>query len=87
MTVLGLDNILRKDNAIYYRRQFSADASYDLAGRKASGKIEFTIETSPFGESVISVNLIDPVNYPVIQVKRALKEYIGKLDTAGKLPL
>ena len=87
MTVLGLKDIRRKEDGIYYRRKFSANAEYQLPlGREEDGKIEFTIETSPFGTNDISVNLIDPVNYPVIQVKRALKDYIGKLDTDGKLP-
>ncbi len=87
MTVLGLENIQRKDTAIYYRRHFSAEALYDLPSRKSSGKIEFTIETDPFGKVIVTVSLIDPVDYPVIQVKRALKEYIAKLDKDGKLPL
>ena len=87
MTVLGLKDIHREENGIYYRRKFSANAEYELPlGREETGKIEFIIETSPFGSNAISVNLIDPVNYPVIQVKRALKEYIDKLDSAGKLP-
>ena len=57
-----------------------------MPGHNSSGKIEFTIETTPFGNNDISVDLIDDVDYPVIQVKRALKDYIDKLDTAGKLP-
>ncbi len=86
MTVVALKDITRKESAIYYRRQFSAKASYQMSGHNSSGKIEFTIETTPLGKNNISINLIDDVDYPIIQVKRALKDYIGKLDTAGKLP-
>lgn len=86
MTVLALKDIKRKESAIYYRRQFSANASYQLPGRKSSGQIEFTIEMTPLGYNDIQVDLVDSVDYPVIQVKRALKDYISKLDTAGKLP-
>lgn len=86
MTVLALKNITRKESAIYYRRQFSANASYQMPGRNSSGQIEFTIETTPLGKNNIDVDLIDDVDYPVLQVKKALKDYIGKLDTAGKLP-
>ena len=87
MTVLGLNDISRKENGVYYRRKFSANAEYELpGGHNEDGKIEFVIETTPLGKINISVKLIDPVNYPVLPVKRALKDYICELDTEGKLP-
>ena len=87
MTVLRLNDITRKEDGLYYRRKFSASAEYELpSGHNEDGKIEFIIETSPLGQNSISVKLIDPVNYPVLPVKRALKEYINDLDMAGMLP-
>ena len=87
MTVLGLKDIRRKEDGLYYRRKFSASAAYQLpGGHNEDGKIEFIIETSPLGKSDISVKLIDPINYPVLPIKRALKDYIGALDIEGKLP-
>ena len=87
MTVLDLKDIRRKENGVYYRRKFSASAAYQLpGGHNEDGKIEFIIETSPLGKNSISIKLIDPVNYPILPVKRALKDYICELDTAGKLP-
>ena len=87
MTVLGLKDIYRKEDGIYYRRKFSASAEYEMpSGHNEDGKIEFIIETSPLGKNSISVQLIDPVNYPILPLKRALKEYINDLDRAGMLP-
>lgn len=86
MTILGINDITRKENFIYYRREFFASALYDLPGRKYSGKIEFTIETTPLGKKDISIKMVDPVDYPLIPVIKSLKEYIGTLDNEGKLP-
>ena len=86
MTVLRLDDIIRKEDGLYYRRKFSASAVYELASHSEDGRIEFVIETSPLGQNSISVKLIDDVNYPILPVKRALKEYINDLDMAGMLP-
>ena len=87
MTVLGLNDIQRKENGVYYRRKFSASAEYEMpSGHNEDGRIEFIIETSPLGKNSVSVQLIDPVNYPILPVKRALKEYITELDMAGMLP-
>lgn len=86
MTVLGISDITRKENFIYYRREFKAQALIDLPGKKHSGEIEFTIETAPTGKKEISVTILDSVDYPLIPIMRNLKEYIKNLDSSGELP-
>ena len=86
MTILDITGIDRKENYIYYLREFNATAHYDFPGRKIDGKIEFVIETTPLGKKDIHVKLIDPIDYPVLPVIQSLKEFIRQLDGEGKLP-
>ncbi|HOF85525.1 MAG TPA: hypothetical protein PLV73_10350 [Treponemataceae bacterium] len=86
MTILDISDIKRKENFIYYRREFKAHALIDLPGKKHTGAIEFTIETAPTGKKEISVTLLDTVDYPLIPIMRNLKEYILNLENAGSLP-
>ena len=86
MTILALNDIVRKENFIYYRREFTGNALYDLPGRKHTGHIEFTIETAPTGKKEIHVKLIDSVDYPLLAVVQNLKTYILNMDIEGKLP-
>lgn len=86
MKVLEITDITRKENFIYYRREFVGKASYDLPGRQTAGHIEFTIETTPLGKKDIHIKLVDPVDYPVLPVMQILKAHILSLDAEGKLP-
>jgi len=86
VTILAITEILRKENFIYYRREFTGNVLYDLPGRKHSGHIEFTIETTPMGKKDIRIQLIDSVDYPVMPVIKTLKDYILEMDNENKLP-
>lgn len=86
MTILAINDIVRKENFIYYRREFTGNALYDLPGRQHLGKIEFTIETEPTGKKDIRIKLIDSVDYPLLSAVSSLKQYILELDKDGRLP-
>ncbi len=86
MTVLDITGITRKETGIYYRREFSGRALFDLPGKQAQGSIEFVIETSPFGTKDIHVTLTDTVDYPLLPVLNSLKRYIVSLDESDRLP-
>lgn len=86
MTILELKDISREENFIYYRREFTASAVYDLPGKHHTGQIKFTIETEPTGKKDIHVTLIDAVDYPVLPVLKALKDFILAMDREGMLP-
>ncbi len=86
MTILAIDNITRKETFIYYRREFTGKAHYDLPGKTHAGSIEFSIETEPTGKKDIHVRLLDSVDYPLLPIVSNLKSYILDLDKNGKLP-
>lgn len=86
MKILEITDITRKENFIYYRREFFGQASYDLPGKKTLGRIEFTIETAPTGKKDIHIKLLDPIDYPTLPIMKDLKEIILAMDNDGKLP-
>lgn len=86
MTVLTISDITRKENFIYYRREFTAKAHIDLPGKKHFGGIEFIIETAPTGKKDISITFVDSVDYPLVPLMLTLKEYILNMDRTGSLP-
>jgi len=86
VTILSISNIERKENFIYYRREFTGTAAYEIPGRTVQGSIEFTIETTPLGKKDIHVKIIDQIDYPTIPLTKALKETIALMDSEGKLP-
>ncbi len=72
MTIREISDIHRKENFIYYRREFTGQVLYGFPDRNHAGKIR--------------ISLVDPVDYPVIPVMQGLKEFIRALDEDGKLP-
>jgi hypothetical protein len=88
MKVLELNQIHIDENYIYYRRNYTAQAKLELLSKSLEANISFTIETNPFGDKIIYVDLAPGTNldYPLIPVKSALKTYILTLDNEGKLP-
>ncbi|MCK9169352.1 MAG: hypothetical protein M0P01_02950 [Treponema sp.] len=86
MKVLEIRNVYREDGCIYYFRKFRGDAVVQFPLGALETPITFSIEASPLGTKNIEVNINHPIDYPVIPVKNALKEFIGKEDSEGKLP-
>jgi hypothetical protein len=86
MKILQIKNIIRKDVPIYYRRLFSGVAVLDILNKPHEGRIEFSIETMPTGKKVISISMVDPVDYPMVPLLNELKTYVRNLDNDGGLP-
>ena len=86
MKVLEIRNVYREDGCIYYFRKFKGDAIVQLPLGALETPITFSIEASPLGTKNIEVNIPQPIDYPVIPVKNALREFIRTEDSEGKLP-
>jgi len=72
---------------IAYRREYTADAHVLFhAPPVHSYPIEFSLELTAFGASVVRVKLLGQIEYPVLPVVTALKEKVHELDKAGSLP-
>ncbi len=86
MKILDLKNLFREEGYIYYRRNFTGTADIEVPGQTLETDIDFCIETDPLGQKSVDIQFLKPVNYPVLPIKKALKDYILVQDSEGKLP-
>ncbi|MDR0473975.1 MAG: hypothetical protein LBH43_09945 [Treponema sp.] len=87
MKIIDLRNILRKDIPIYYRRLYTAVAVLDMVNKQEEIALDFTIENMPTGHIEIGVFLQEDIDYPLVPLKKELKDFITTLDSSGKLPM
>ena len=85
MKVLGLNNIIREDGVIYYRKCFTANVEIELPLKTINTPISFTIEMSPLGEKAIDIVFLETIDYPLLPILKILKEIIKQQDYEGKL--
>jgi hypothetical protein len=87
MRVVDITDIARKENAVYYRRYFSAKAVLELPTETTEKPIEFSIETSPLNEKTVAVKFLEKIDYPLVPIMSAAKAVILAKDDEGALPL
>ena len=86
MRILELRDLNREEGYIYYRRNFTGTAVIEIPGSTLEAPVAFCIEMDPFGVKTIEIDIENTLNYPVLPVKKALKEYILLRDSEGILP-
>ena len=86
MRVIELQNIQREEGQIFYLRKYTCDAVMEFPTSTDTVQIFFSIETSPMGKKNIELSFPQPINYPLIPVKKALLEYIFTEELEGRLP-
>ncbi|AYE36075.1 hypothetical protein DB313_00935 [Borrelia turcica IST7] len=86
MQFISLENIKKQDSYIYYRNVYFADVLYEYKGSIETKRVKFTIETTPLGEKHITIDFIDPLDYPVLSLMIAIKRHIIEIDVEGELP-
>lgn len=87
MVVSKLVEIERKESHIYYMQDFTATAVYSIVGKEKKGRITFSIEHKPTGEMVITLNIVDDVDYPLLPVIIDLKKMIKNMIETNVLLL
>jgi hypothetical protein len=86
MKVLEIKDIVRKDVPIYYRLLYTGIAVLELVNGPVEKRVDFSIEIKPTGQREIIVTLVDPVDYPLVPLIKAVKTYIHHLHSTGGLP-
>lgn len=86
MRVIELKNIVREEGQIFYIRKYSCDAIIEFPTSTDAVKILFNIETNPMGKKIIEFSFPQPINYPLIPIKKALNEFILTEELEGRLP-
>jgi len=86
MKIIEIKNIVRKDVPIYYRRLFSGIVVLEIMAKHIEVPLDFQIEHKPTGQTEINLTLSDKIDYPLVPLHKELKNFIGALDSGGKLP-
>ena len=86
MKVISINDMIRKDVPIYYRKLYTGVAVIEMTGKTEKYRIDFSLEYKPTGAKEINITFIDAVDYPLIPISKELKKYIDELDSAGGLP-
>jgi len=86
MKIVDLTDILRKESHIYYRREFKANAVFEIMNQTKSVPVEFVLEHKPTGGVEVSAAVVNGLDYPVMPFVSQLKAYISELDKRGALP-
>ena len=87
MKITSMKNLIRKDVPIYYRRLYSGTLEIELINETVESKINFTMETKPTGISEVIINDMEHVDYPLLPLVKAVKQYISLLDDNQGLPI
>ena len=87
LRILEIKNIERKDVPIYYRRFYTGFLILELFKKQEERQIEFMIEIKPTGHKEISITLNEAIDYPLVPLMNAIKQYIHDLDSEGGLPV
>lgn len=86
MRVIELQKIEREEGELFYRKKYKCDAVLELPTSNDVVPIIFTVETDPFSRKIIEITFLSQVNYPLVSVKKVLKEYILTEELEGRLP-
>jgi len=86
MKIVNIKDMIRKDIPIYYRKLYTGVAVIDMNNVHKDYRMDFSIEYKPTGQKEISVSFIDTIDYPLIPLKKELKNFINELEASGRLP-
>ncbi|MDR0540209.1 MAG: hypothetical protein LBG74_06885 [Spirochaetaceae bacterium] len=86
MGLVALNNVIRKDSPIYYRHLYTGIAVVEVAGRRREARIDFVVETNPWGARATTVDILESIDYPALVLQKELKNAIEYLDFQNKLP-
>lgn len=86
MQVLEIKNLTRKDIPLYYRREFFASVVFQYLNATSEKRIDFSLESNPFGHIDVKVTFLDEVDYPLLPIVKTVKEYILNMEKKGGLP-
>jgi hypothetical protein len=85
MKVLELRELSKRDAPIHYLKEFTAVAVLESQQGRTEADIAFTLEHKALGPPEVTVRLMDPVDWPLLPVVRALRDHICELEKLGRL--
>ncbi len=85
MKVVELRELNRRNIAIHYIKEFTAIAVLQSKDTQTEAEIAFVLESKAVGPPEVSVRVLNPVDWPLLPVVRALRDHILELETSGRL--
>ena len=87
MRVAEIKSISKEEGYIYYINRYKATAVIEYLSKETSFPFSFYVEINPLGMRSYHVNDIPrTLDYPLLPVMKALKEYVIKMDKNRELP-
>ena len=86
MRIIAIRNVERKDAPIYYRLAYTGIATIELSTGTNNYRVDFTIEMTPLGGKKIAATFLDGIDYPLVPVMKAMKDFIEAAHANGELP-
>ncbi len=87
MRIAEITSIVRDESHIYYINRYKATAVVEFLSKQVSFPFNFFIEMNPLGGKTINVeSLPRDLDYPLLPIIKALKDYICTLEKGNKLP-
>jgi len=84
--IVTIKDILKKENQLYYRNDYTATVVYEIGkGKRVDQPLEFSVERPATGNLDISIQLPATFDYPRVPALRSLKEYISSIEKKGNL--
>lgn len=72
---------------LYYREDFSCLALFNdtVKSRQIEIPVEFSLESNAWGEKSVEIVLKKSIDYPVLPLKKSIREHILALDKERKI--
>ncbi len=87
MKVIELNSITKEDGYIYYIHHYKATAVIEMITKTFNVPISFTVEMNPLGMRSVDLDpLPREIDYPVLPLSKALKDFIDIMARDGLLP-
>jgi len=86
MNLVELKDIHKRESPIHYRSDFQGAALFEFTEEKQEQiPVSFSIEHTAEGMINVSVQLLQPISYPLLPVLKVLKSRINTMLSEGKL--
>jgi hypothetical protein len=85
MKVVELKELSKREATIHYIKEYTAVAVLESNHGRTEADIAFTLELKALGPPGVSVRVLDPVDWPLLPVMRAIRAYIVDLEGSGRL--
>jgi hypothetical protein len=86
MRVVELRELCRRESPVHYIKELTAVAVIEWNERISESDISITLEHKPLGSPDVHVHLLESVEWPVLPVIHAIRDYVVDLERRGKLP-